>query len=106
MKRNYSLQATRTPQRRSSSQRSSLELPVTDQKYLLAEQVCAQTEISAMRDKLRSALALQAMNNVAMLAAAEEHFNQIAPGGSEEYRQITRAYTYLAARELLGGDWN
>ena len=103
MSRN-NLQTTRSFQHRLGSQRSSLELPVTDQKYLLAERVCAQTELSAMRDKLRSALALQAMNNAAMLASAEEHLNQIAPGGAEEYRQIVRAYAYLAARELLGGD--
>lgn len=100
------LQTTRSIQPRPGGQRSSMELTITDQKYLQAEQVCAQTELSALRDKLRSSLALQAMNNAAMLASAEEHLNQIAPGGAEEYRQIVRAYAYLAARELLGGDWN
>ena len=104
MSRNH-LQTARTVQQQSANQSPSSGLSIAEQKYQLAERTYAQAELSAMRDKFRCALALQAMNNVAMLALAEEHFTQVAPGGAEEYRQITRAYTYLAARELLGGDW-
>ena len=78
---------------------------LTEQTYALAERTYAAAELSAMRSKLRGALASQAMNNVAMLAAAEAHFSQIAPGGREEYRLITRAYAYTVARELMGGEW-
>lgn len=105
MTRNRHVQNTQPVQQRPASQSPSTGLSVAEKQYQLAERTYAQAELSAMRDKLRGALALQAMNNVAMLAAAEEHFIQIAPGGADEYRQITRAYAYLAARELIGGDW-
>lgn len=105
MSRSRHIQTTRPIQQRPASQSSSTGLSVAEQQHQLAERTYAQAELSSMRDKLRGALALQAMNNIAMLAAAEEHFIQIAPGGADEYRQITRAYAYLAARELLGGDW-
>lgn len=78
---------------------------LTEQTYALAERTYAAAELAAMRSKLRGALASQAMNNVAMLAAAEAHFGQSVPGCREELRLITKAYTYTVVRELMGGEW-
>jgi len=71
---------------------------------LSAERMCANAELTALHDNLRGALALQAMNHVSALSAAEARCNQIAPSGKNEYRQIVRAYAYGAISELLGGE--
>ena len=100
----YELQAPRT-QRGTIINRSRAPVPLTDQTYALAERACAQADLSALRTKLNGALALQAMNSMAMLASAEEHFNQIAPGGCDEYRMISKAFSYAVVQELTRGEW-
>ena len=73
--------------------------------YELAEVVYTMAEIDAFRDKLRAALAKQAMDNTSMLAALEERYLKIAPQGREEYRMIVRAYAEMAINEMIGGEW-
>lgn len=77
----------------------------TEAAAMTADEICAIAQVDALRDKLRGALAMQAMNNAAFLASAEERFNQIAPGGREEYRRIVQAYAYSAVTELIGERW-
>ena len=62
-------------------------------------------EYDAYRDKLRTTLFHQAMENTAFLSSAEEHFLRIAPGGKDEYRLIVRAYAHKAIYEIINGDW-
>lgn len=71
---------------------------------LSANRLCANAELTALHDNLRGALAMQAMNHISALSAAEARCNQIAPSGKNEYRQIVRAYAYGAISELLGGE--
>ena len=73
--------------------------------YELAEVVYTMAEIDAFRDKLRAALAKQAMDNTSMLAALEERYLKVAPQGCEEYRMIVRAYAEMAINEMIGGEW-
>ena len=67
---------------------------VKDNEYALAE-----TE--AFRDLLRAGLAKQAMDNTAVLAKFEEHYNSIAPSGSAEYRYIVQTYAKAAMERIL-----
>lgn len=76
-----------------------------DDCYALAERACDMAELDAFRDKLRAALAKQAMDNTAILAMAEEHFIRLAPSGKEEYRLIVQTYARKALAEIIGGDW-
>ena len=45
---------------------------------------------------LRAGLTKQAMDNTAVLAKFEEHYNSIAPTGSAEYRLIVQTYARMA----------
>lgn len=72
---------------------------------LAAKQIHALAELDTFRDHCRGALAMQALNHAAALAAREAYCNQIAPGGASEYRKIVQAYAYRAAAELLKGEW-
>lgn len=65
-----------------------------DSSYALAE-------VDAFRDLLRAGLAKQAMDNTAVLAKFEEHYNSIAPGGSAEYRFIVQTYAKAAMESIL-----
>ena len=59
--------------------------------------------LEAYRDQLRAALCNQVMDHAAILAKAEEHYLRMAPGGKEEYRQITKAYVYKSVCEIMKG---
>lgn len=65
-----------------------------DSSYALAE-------VDAFRDLLRAGLAKQAMDNTAVLAKFEEHYNSIAPSGSAEYRYIVQTYAKAAMERIL-----
>ena len=65
----------------------------------------ALAEVDAFRDLLRAGLAKQAMDNTAVLAKFEEHYNSIAPSGSAEYRYIVQTYARAAMERILGGKW-
>lgn len=73
--------------------------------YSLAQRTYELAEYDAFKDKLRAALAKQAMDNTAVLAMAEEHFIRIAPSGKKEYRLIVETYARKALAEIVGGDW-
>lgn len=73
--------------------------------YEIAESIYTLAELDSFRDKLRCALAKQAMDNTLMLAVAEANCLQLAPGGRDEYRQIVRMYAELAMAEIIGGEW-
>lgn len=73
--------------------------------YGLMQRTYEMAELDAFRDKLRAALAKQAMDNTAILAMAEEHFIRIAPSGKAEYRLIVQTYARKALAEILGGEW-
>ena len=72
--------------------------------YEKAEETYALAELNSLRDKLRTALVKQAMDNTAMLAAVEATYNQLAPTGKDEYRLIVRAYARMALTEIIRGD--
>ncbi len=76
-----------------------------DGEYGLMQRTYEMAELDAFRDKLRAALAKQAMDNTAILAMAEEHFIRIAPSGKAEYRLIVQTYARKALAEILGGEW-
>ena len=67
---------------------------VKDNSYALAE-------TDAYSDLLRAALTKQAMDNTAVLAKFEEHYNNIAPSGSAEYRYIVQTYAKMAMERIL-----
>ena len=73
--------------------------------YLSPEVLQKRAELSAFTSNLSAALAKQALDNTAMLATIEAKCNQIAPGGSEEYRKILTAYVYREAMKIAGGEW-
>lgn len=70
-----------------------------------AEHTYALAQLDAFKDKLRAALAKQAMDNTAVLAIAEEHFIRLAPSGKKEYRMIVETYAKKALAEIVGDDW-
>lgn len=90
-----------------TSYRTKGSVSVTDRNLGLsaAEQAYALAELDAFKDKLRAALAKQAMDNTAVLAMAEEHFIRLAPRGKAEYRLIVETYARKALAEIVGGDW-
>ena len=65
------------------------------------ESAYALAEIDAFRDLLCAGLAKQAMDNAAVLAKFEEHYNSIAPSGSAEYRFIVQTYAKAAMERIL-----
>lgn len=73
-------------------------LAVKDNAYALAA-------TDAFCDMLRAGLAKQAMDNTAVLAKFEEHYNSIAPTGSAEYRFIVQTYARAAMENILKRSW-
>ena len=69
-----------------------------DQSYALAE-------TDAYTDLLRAALTKQAMDNTAVLAKFEEHYNSIAPCGKAEYRFIVQTYAKMAMDRIVKRSW-
>ncbi len=69
-----------------------------DQSYALAE-------TDAYTDLLRAALTKQAMDNTAVLAKFEEHYNSIAPCGKAEYRFIVQTYAKMAMERIVKRSW-
>ena len=65
-----------------------------------AEKLYLITELNALDNQLKTALAKQALDNVALLAsAAQEHFRK-APAGVECYKKILDAYADNTAQML------
>ena len=64
----------------------------------------ALAEIGAFRELLRAGLAKQVMDNTAVLAKFEEHYNSIAPSGSAEYRYIVQTYARAAMERIIKGE--
>jgi len=69
-----------------------------DQSYALAE-------TDAYCDLLRAALTKQAMDNTAVLAKCEDHYNSIAPSASAEYRYIVQTYAKMAMERIAKRSW-
>ena len=65
----------------------------------------ALAETDAYCDLLRAALTKQAMDNTAVLAKFEEHYNSIAPSGSAEYRYIVQTYAKMAMERIAKRSW-
>lgn len=78
---------------------------VTSSSGRLAEITYALAENAAFTDRLKAALAKQAMDNTAALATVEAYYNQIAPSGREEFRLIVQTYARLALMQIVGGKW-
>ena len=64
----------------------------------------ALAEIGAFCELLRAGLAKQVMDNTAVLAKFEEHYNSIAPSGSAEYRYIVQTYARAAMERIIKGE--
>ena len=64
----------------------------------------ALAEVDAFRELLRAGLTKQVMDNTAVLAKFEEHYNSIAPSGSAEYRYIVQTYAKAAMERIIKGE--
>lgn len=69
------------------------------------DQAFALAATDAYADTLRAVLAKQAMDNTAVLAKFEEHYNSIAPCGGAEYRYIVEAYARMAIEYIKERRW-
>ena len=79
--------------------RQKRHLPIIkNDTYTLAEN-------AACQDLLRAALAKQALDNTAVLAKLEEHYNSLAPSASGDYRYIVQTYAKAAMSRILEGGW-
>ena len=69
------------------------------------ESAYALAENDAYCDLLRAGLVKQAMDNTAVLAKFEEHYNSIAPSGSADYRYIVQTYAKMAMEHIRQMRW-
>ena len=69
------------------------------------ESAYALAETDAFQDLLWAGLAKQAMDNTAVLAKFEEHYNSIAPCGKAEYRFIVQTYAKMAMERIVKRSW-
>ena len=98
MKRTYEMQPVAADVQVLPEERWSVIPDAKNNAYALAE-------VDAFHDLLRAALTKQAMDNTAVLAKFEEHYNSIAPCGSAEYRYIVQTYAKMAMERIVGGKW-
>ena len=76
-------------------------LPKGLQKSCDLEVSYALAEADAFRDMLRAGLTKQVLDNTAVLAKLEEHYGNIAPTGSSEYRFIVQAYARASMMQVF-----
>lgn len=93
MNRSYEMQPVQTVEVLPKNQWEEETLAVKDNAYALAA-------TDAFCDMLRAGLTKQAMDNTAVLAKFEEHYNSIAPTGSAEYRLIVQTYARMAMESI------
>lgn len=79
----------------SSSEKSTEELALS---------AVNNAKLASLYDNLSAGLAKQALDNTAMLAAAEENYRNSVPSAGVELHKITQAYAYQATMRIIGGD--
>ena len=96
MNRSYEMQPVQTVEVLPKNQWEEEALAVKDNAYALAA-------TDAFCDMLRAGLTKQAMDNTAVLAKFEEHYNSIAPTGSASTASSSRPTREWRWRASQGG---
>lgn len=96
---------TNTSLVRVSHPEESRELTPHSPPLLTPETLCSLAITDGIRDKLRATLANQTLTNTAFLAQRMAFYQQIAPGATDEYKEIIRAYVKKSIATMWGGEW-